>query len=92
EPSDEDESEGGEEDKDDSDELVIPVYAKSCLKEKGCTDAGTTMEPSKHFGDMALFAQPVEDDCCGYGTHYHDDEVEQLAQSAKKTSGANSLT
>ncbi|EAV3921652.1 type VI secretion system tip protein VgrG [Salmonella enterica] len=27
---------------------VTPVYAKSCLKEKGCTDAGTAEEPVDH--------------------------------------------
>ncbi|MCS6339765.1 S-type pyocin domain-containing protein, partial [Klebsiella pneumoniae] len=74
---------------------VTPVYAKSCLKEKGCTDAGTGEEPVDNFGQMTIFAQPVEDDCCGYGhQHEHaDDEVVQHAQSAKKrkpdTGGAN---
>ncbi|TGB89153.1 type VI secretion system tip protein VgrG [Escherichia sp. E3356] len=65
---------------------VTPVYAKSCLKEKGCTDAGTAEEPVDNFGQMTIFAQPVEDDCCGYGhQHEHaDDEVVQHAQSAKK--------
>lgn len=65
---------------------VTPVYAKSCLKEKGCTDAGTAEEPVDNFGQMTIFAQPVEDDCCGYG-HQHeqaDDEIVQHAQSAKK--------
>lgn len=74
---------------------MTPVYAKSCLKEKGCTDAGTGEEPVDNFGQMTIFAQPVEDDCCGYGhQHEHaDDEVVQHAQSAKKrkpdTGGAN---
>lgn len=45
---------------------VTPVYAKSCLQEKGCTDAGTTEEPAENFGQMAIFAQPAVDDCCGY--------------------------
>lgn len=51
---------------------VTPVYAKSCLQEKGCTDAGTTEEPAENFGQMAIFAQPAVDDCCGY-RHQHDD-------------------
>lgn len=51
---------------------VTPVYAKSCLKEKGCTDAGTTKEPAENFGQMAIFAQPAVDDCCGY-RHQSDD-------------------
>lgn len=51
---------------------VTPVYAKSCLKEKGCTDAGTAEEPAENFGQMAIFAQPAVDDCCGY-RHQPDD-------------------
>ncbi|MFH7829075.1 type VI secretion system tube protein TssD [Kluyvera chengduensis] len=45
---------------------ITPVYAKSCLKAKGCTDAGNAAEPAANFGQMAIFAQPVVDDCCGY--------------------------
>ena len=45
---------------------VTPVYAKSCLKAKGCTDAGSAEEPTENFGQMAIFSQPVVDDCCGY--------------------------
>jgi len=54
-----------------------------------------TEEPVDNFGQMTIFAQPVEDDCCGYGHHYEhaDDKVIQHAQSAKKrkpdTGGAN---
>ncbi|MCQ8806486.1 type VI secretion system tube protein Hcp, partial [Escherichia coli] len=44
---------------------VKPVYAKSCLKEKGCTDAGTAEEPAENFGQVAIFAPPVVDECCG---------------------------
>ena len=51
---------------------VTPVYAKSSLKEKGCTDAGSAEEPAKNFGQMAIFAQPIVDDCCGYA---HPDEA-----------------
>lgn len=47
-------------------EKVTPVYAKSCLKEPGCTDAGDTEEPAEHFGEMAIFAQTTADNCCGY--------------------------
>lgn len=45
---------------------ITPVYAKSCLKAKGCTDAGNAEEPAANFGQMAIFAQPVVDNCCGY--------------------------
>ncbi|EAT7908258.1 hypothetical protein VXK49_003086 [Salmonella enterica] len=34
------------------------MYAKSCLKAKGCTDAGTAEEPVDNFGQMTIFAQP----------------------------------
>lgn len=63
---------------------VSPVYAKSCLREDGCTDAGTEEEPVENFGEMVLFAQPVDDDCCGYGHHDEAHEVVQHAQAAKK--------
>ena len=39
---------------------VTPVYAKSCLKEKGCTDAGTAEEPVDNFGQMTIFAQSAK--------------------------------
>jgi len=29
---------------------VTPVYAKSCLNEKGCTNAGIAEEPVDNFG------------------------------------------
>ncbi|WP_234096010.1 type VI secretion system tube protein TssD [Citrobacter portucalensis] len=45
---------------------VTPVYAKSCLKEKGCTDAGSSEESAENFGQMAVFAQSSVNDCCGY--------------------------
>lgn len=47
-------------------EKVTPVYAKSCLKETGCTDAGDAEEPAEHFGEMAIFTRTTADDCCGY--------------------------
>lgn len=43
---------------------VTPVYAKSCLKAKGCTDAGRYEEPAENFGQMTIFTQA--DECCGY--------------------------
>ncbi|MCL6327350.1 type VI secretion system PAAR protein [Pectobacterium polaris] len=65
---------------------VPPVYAKSCLQDKGCIRARTEKEPVENFGDMVLFAQPEQDDCCGYGHHAVDNppEVVQYAQAAKK--------
>ncbi|MGR6771241.1 type VI secretion system PAAR protein [Pectobacterium brasiliense] len=63
---------------------VPPVYAKSCLLTDGCTKAGTEEEPVENFGDMVLFAQPEQDNCCGYGHHDESHEVIQHAQAAKK--------
>ncbi|MCU1789361.1 S-type Pyocin [Pectobacterium polaris] len=65
---------------------VPPVYAKSCLQDKGCIRARTEKEPVENFGDMVLFAQPEQDDCCGYGHHVANNppEVVQYAQAAKK--------
>ncbi|WP_323839304.1 S-type pyocin domain-containing protein [Photorhabdus africana] len=36
----------------------IPVFAKSCLRGKGCTDAGTEAEPADNFGRMAIYQVP----------------------------------
>ncbi|MFP1868855.1 S-type pyocin domain-containing protein [Lonsdalea quercina] len=61
-----------------------PVFAKSCLRGEGCTDAGTEKETVDNFGQMALFAQPVFDDCCGYRPPHANKPVVQHAQAAKK--------
>ncbi|HFK4495777.1 TPA: type VI secretion system tube protein TssD, partial [Escherichia coli] len=58
---------------------VNPVYAKSCLKVKGCTDAGTAEEPAENFGQVAIFVQPVVDDCCGY----HHPEANVIGEPAE---------
>ncbi|EEL2011255.1 killer protein of pyocin s3 [Salmonella enterica] len=34
---------------------VTPVFAKSCLRGNGCTDAGTTSEPVENFGKVGFF-------------------------------------
>ncbi|PQQ23362.1 S-type pyocin domain-containing protein [Photorhabdus hindustanensis] len=39
-------------------EPPIPVFAKSCLRGKGCTDAGTEAEPANNFGRMAIYQVP----------------------------------
>lgn len=61
---------------------ITPVYAKSCLKEKGCTDVGTTAEPAENFGQMAIFAQPHVDDCCRYRRQHDDKNAAHLAEAA----------
>ncbi|WP_420065101.1 S-type pyocin domain-containing protein [Pectobacterium colocasium] len=65
---------------------VPPVYAKSCLQDKGCIRPRTEAEPVENVGEMVLFAQSEHDDCCGYGHHAADNppEVAQHAQVAKK--------
>ncbi|MEQ6967143.1 type VI secretion system PAAR protein [Pectobacterium polaris] len=65
---------------------VPPVYAKSCLQDKSYIRAKTEKEPVENFGDMVLFAQPEQDDCCGYGYHAASNayEIVQHAQAAKK--------
>ncbi|MBA0169498.1 PAAR domain-containing protein, partial [Pectobacterium sp. CFBP8739] len=37
---------------------VPPVYAKSCLQDKGCIRPRTEAEPVENVGEMVLFAQP----------------------------------
>ncbi|EHM2230484.1 type VI secretion system tube protein TssD [Salmonella bongori] len=61
---------------------ITPVYAKSCLKEKGCTDAGTTEESAENFGQIAIFAQPLVDDCCGYRHHHADKNIAHATEAA----------
>ena len=34
---------------------IEPVFAKSCLRGSGCTDAGTAPEPTDNFGGMAFY-------------------------------------
>ncbi|MBK5071553.1 S-type pyocin domain-containing protein [Budviciaceae bacterium CWB-B4] len=34
---------------------TTPVFAKSCLRGSGCTDAGTAPEPVENFGGMAFY-------------------------------------
>ncbi|WP_399198111.1 MULTISPECIES: hypothetical protein [Tenebrionibacter/Tenebrionicola group] len=54
------------------------VFAKSCLRDKGCTDAGDAPEPHTNFAAMAFFqAIPADDPAT-------DAETPQHAQSTKK--------
>ncbi|OMK90924.1 S-type Pyocin family protein [Yersinia pestis subsp. microtus bv. Caucasica] len=59
---------------------VTPVFAKSCLREKGCTDAGTEGEPHRNFGKMGFYqtippspTSPTD-----------NNEVDQRAQTARR--------
>lgn len=52
--------------------VIVPVFAKSCLREVGNTDAGTAEEPLENFGTMSFYqSQPAS-------------EPVQHAQAAKK--------
>ncbi|MCV9878967.1 S-type pyocin domain-containing protein [Brenneria izbisi] len=59
-----------------------PVFAKSCLRRAGCTDAGTEEEPQTNIGEMSVYvAKPV-----GHAAPSSEKpgEVKQYAQAAKK--------
>ncbi|MCD1125314.1 S-type pyocin domain-containing protein [Jinshanibacter sp. LJY008] len=43
---------------------IIPVFAKSCLRGSGCTDAGQERESIENFGDFSLLQST--DTECGY--------------------------
>ncbi|KHT39931.1 S-type Pyocin domain-containing protein [Pectobacterium brasiliense] len=69
---------------------VEPVFAKSCLRGAGCTDAGKEEEPQGNIGDMSFYvAEPVgkpitPDDKPG--------EVKQYAQAAKKKNTSSAVS
>lgn len=75
--------------------VVSPVFAKSCLKEKGCTDAGTSQESADNFGETFLFSQSMPAACCGIPvsdlTATDDSEVVEHAQSAKRHSATSTV-
>ena len=58
-----------------------PVFAKSCERGSGCTDAGTEKEPHSNFGKMAFY-QAIPSSPISSGNNNH--VVEQRAQSAKR--------
>ncbi|KHT17931.1 S-type pyocin domain-containing protein [Pectobacterium brasiliense] len=61
---------------------VEPVFAKSCLRGAGCTDAGTEDEPQDNIGEMSFYvAEPVGDSST---LADKPGEVKQYAQAAKK--------
>lgn len=58
--------------------LASAVFAKSCLRGNGCTDAGTEQEPLNNFGPMGFYwATPQSDPATNTDTP-------QRAQAAKK--------
>ncbi|KGA42816.1 S-type Pyocin domain-containing protein [Pectobacterium odoriferum] len=61
---------------------VEPVFAKSCLRGAGCTDAGKEEEPQGNIGEMSFYvAEPVEQ---ANPSQEKSVEVKQYAQAAKK--------
>lgn len=73
---------------------VEPVFAKSCLRGAGCTDAGKEEEPQGNIGDMSFYvAEPVNESIVPADK---SGEVKQHAQAAKKKDASavapNSLT
>lgn len=70
----------------------VPVFAKSCLRGAGCTDAGTEDEPQANFAAMSIYqslpaSPPPESSSTAFSN-----EPEQHAQAAKKTKTASGLT
>ncbi|HBL7323255.1 S-type pyocin domain-containing protein [Enterobacter kobei] len=63
----------------------VPVFAKSCLRGAGCTDAGTEDEPQANFAAMGIYqSQPASPPPESSST-VTSNEPEQHAQAAKKT-------
>lgn len=59
-----------------------PVFAKSCMRGAGCTDAGTTEEPQSNIGDMSIYVTvPRNQPNSPYNQQM---DVTQHAQAAKK--------
>lgn len=59
------------------------VFAKSCLRGVGCTDAGDQREPHTNFADMAFYQViPTSEPATDSGTPQH-------AQTARKKPGAD---
>ncbi|WP_145514424.1 S-type pyocin domain-containing protein [Yersinia massiliensis] len=63
----------------------IPVFAKSCLRGDGCTDAGTGGEPHNNFGQMGFYqAIPPSVTSSDNNNPANNNTVEQRAQTAKR--------
>lgn len=69
---------------------VEPVFAKSCLRGAGCTDAGTGEEPQDNIGDMSFYvAEPVGESIVPADKQ---GEVKQYAQAAKKKNTSSAVS
>lgn len=64
-----------------------PVFAKSCLRGAGCTDAGTEEEPQGNVGEMSVyFSEPAAHEAT---QSEQQGEVKQHAQAAKKKNASS---
>ncbi|WGL29350.1 S-type pyocin domain-containing protein [Pectobacterium brasiliense] len=69
---------------------VEPVFAKSCLRGAGCTDAGKEDEPQGNIGEMSFYvAEPVEQ---ANSPQEKSVEVKQYAQAAKKKNTSSAVS
>ncbi|MBE5212543.1 S-type pyocin domain-containing protein [Pectobacterium sp. A535-S3-A17] len=69
---------------------VEPVFAKSCLRGAGCTDAGKEEEPQDNIGEMSFYvAEPVEQ---ANPSQEKSVEVKQYAQAAKKKNTSSAVS
>lgn len=69
---------------------VEPVFAKSCLRGAGCTDAGKEDEPQGNIGEMSFYvAEPVEQ---ANPSQEKSVEVKQYAQAAKKKNTSSAVS
>ncbi|HEE9874042.1 TPA: S-type pyocin domain-containing protein [Citrobacter braakii] len=70
----------------------VPVFAKSCLRGAGCTDAGTEDEPQANFAAMSIYQSLPASPPPESSSTTTSNEPEQHAQAAKKTKTASGLT
>ncbi|UYX07840.1 S-type pyocin domain-containing protein [Pectobacterium cacticida] len=69
---------------------VEPVFAKSCLRGAGCTDAGKEEEPQGNIGEMSFYvAEPVGESEVPADKQ---GEVKQYAQAAKKKNTSSAVS
>ncbi|WP_237613363.1 type VI secretion system PAAR protein [Pectobacterium parmentieri] len=69
---------------------VEPVFAKSCLRGAGCTDAGKEDEPQSNIGEMSVyFSMPAGESIAPTD---EPGEVKQYAQAAKKKGGSSAVS
>ncbi|MCL6336336.1 S-type pyocin domain-containing protein [Pectobacterium atrosepticum] len=69
---------------------IEPVFAKSCLRGAGCTNAGTEDELQGNIGEMSLyFSEPVDESIAPAD---EQGDIKQHAQAAKKKSEPSAVS